>query len=202
MSELSKEDIKKAFVEAIRETILNNIDDIISINRNNGSTTNNNNNVIDDAKNFSVFFESNNNVLDKLYKIRSQQVQYEMQNTSNIEDRINLEIAFNEEQQRLLELKIQEIEKEKKKKSNKKNKAIYDDIIDAEKKTLELLNKKNEALKNQIEEEKKNAERRKKEEEENKKISNKIKQKVDKKLSDSSSTYGRIYREVKKYERR
>ena len=93
MSELSKEDIKKAFVEAIRETILNNIDDIISINRNNGSTTNNNN-VIDDAKNFSVFFESNNNVLDKLYKIRSQQVQYEMQNTSNIEDRINLEIAF------------------------------------------------------------------------------------------------------------
>ena len=144
MSELSKEDIKKAFVEAIRETILNNIDDIISINRNNGSTTNNNN-VIDDAKNFSVFFESNNNVLDKLYKIRSQQVQYEMQNTSNIEDRINLEIAFNEEQQRLLELKIQEIEKEKKKKSNKKNKEIYDDIIDAEKKTLELLNKKNEA---------------------------------------------------------
>ena len=198
MSELSKEDIKKAFVEAIRETILNNIDDIISINRNNGSTTNNNNNVIDDAKNFSVFFESNNNVLDKLYKIRSQQVQYEMQNTSNIEDRINLEIAFNEEQQRLLELKIQEIEKEKKKKSNKKNKAIYDDIIDAEKKTLELLNKKNEALKNQIEEEKKNAERRKKEEEENKKISNKIKQKVDKKFRDSSSTYGRIYREVKK----
>lgn len=197
MSELSKEDIKKAFVEAIRETILNNIDDIISVNRNNGSTTNNNN-VIDDTKNFSVFFESNNNILDKLYKIRSQQVQYEMQNTSNIEDRINLEIAFNEEQQRLLELKIQEIEKEKKKKSNKKNKEIYDDIIDAEKKTLELLNKKNEALKNQIEEEKKNAERRKKEEEENKKISNKIKQKVDKKFRDSSSTYGRIYREVKK----
>lgn len=197
MSELSKEDIKKAFVEAIRETILNNIDDIISVNRNNDSTINNNN-VIDDTKNFSVFFESNNNVLDKLYKIRSQQVQYEMQNTSNIEDRINLEIAFNEEQQRLLELKIQEIEKEKKKKSNKKNKEIYDDIIDAEKKTLELLNKKNEALKNQIEEEKKNAERRKKEEEENKKISNKIKQKVDKKFRDSSSTYGRIYREVKK----
>ena len=109
MSELSKEDIKKAFVEAIRETILNNIDDIISINRNNGSTTNNNNNVIDDAKNFSVFFESNNNVLDKLYKIRSQQVQYEMQNTSKIEERINLKIELNEEQQRLKEIKIQEI---------------------------------------------------------------------------------------------